>query len=105
MRVALDGIQGQPLVLTVKSLYSCWKVLFQMTHNQCPMCGGKPSELQKLLDEHNLASNEHRYKDRQILADKIKSMRDPALKPPCHGEDDCSTLMLIHCVWSIDCGS
>jgi hypothetical protein len=32
-----------------------------------------------------------------ILANRVN-------RPPCHGEDDCSSLCLSVCPWRIDCG-
>lgn len=54
--------------------------------------------LQELLDMHANLSNSLSEVKKQIV-----EMRgnDP---PCCWGHDDCSTQMLMHCPWRIDCG-
>lgn len=41
---------------------------------------------------------------RQFILKEIKSLRGEH-NPPCWGEDDCSTSVLVTCPWRIDCGS
>ncbi len=61
--------------------------------------------LQELLDkEAKLANSGHGKSElRIIIHEEIKSRRG-AQAPPCWGEDDCSTMMLMRCPWRIDCG-
>ena len=40
---------------------------------------------------------------RKIIHEEIKVLRGNEA-PICHGEDDCSTNMLMRCPWRIDCG-
>jgi len=54
--------------------------------------------LQDLLDqEADLANKLY------AIHQRIKQLRGTT-PPPCHGDDDCSTLMLSTCPWRIDCG-
>ncbi len=57
-------------------------------------------DLQVLLD-HEAALANQRYEVHKEIRSRIKDMP----KPPCFGEDDCSTEMLSRCPWRIDCGS
>ena len=62
--------------------------------------------IQELLDKEAQLSNEGHGKSefRMIILEEIKSRRGSDA-PPCWGEDDCSTMMLVRCPWRIDCGS
>lgn len=60
--------------------------------------------MQELLDEEAELANKgdrgDKYKNIHI---QIKEMRGD--RPPvCWGDDDCSTFILMHCPWRIDCG-
>lgn len=59
--------------------------------------GNNMSLIQELLDTEAKLSNE-----RYAVVKQIKAMRgnDP---PVCWGHDDCSTLILMHCPWRVDC--
>jgi len=54
---------------------------------------------QELLDKEASLGNRRLLVHKQI---KIARGDEPR---PCWGLDDCSTLMLIHCPWRIDCDS
>lgn len=70
----------------------------------CEVCGNHISELQKYLDEHaSLKNNFPESEEIHFIEAKIKELRGTE-SPICWGEDDCSTLMLMHCPWRIDCG-
>jgi hypothetical protein len=63
--------------------------------------------LQNLLDEEATLSNEGKgdsLERKQILM-IIRLTRDEANRPPCFGEDDCSTEILSRCPWRMDCGT
>lgn len=62
--------------------------------------------IQYLLDQEAKMSNEGKGDSdfRKIIHEDIKARRGNQ-PPPCWGEDDCSTLMLMKCPWRIDCGS
>jgi len=62
--------------------------------------------VQELLDQEARLSNEGHSKSdfRKIILEEIKARRGTDA-PPCWGEDDCSTNMLMRCPWRIDCGS
>lgn len=62
--------------------------------------------IQQWLDESACMANDGmqahpRY--RELLA-LIALHRDEALRPPCFGDDDCSTEMLSRCAWRNECG-
>ena len=63
------------------------------------------SKLQKLLDSEARLSNAGKSNspERRDLHIEIKKLRG-TVPPPCHGQDDCSTLILSTCPWRIDCG-
>jgi len=65
------------------------------------------TEVLELYWERNKLANEAFKKgltiDLSSYDEKIKNLRG-SNPPPCWGEDDCSTLMLSRCPWSIDCG-
>lgn len=42
--------------------------------------------------------------ERQELLTMIRLKRDEQDRPPCFGEDDCSTSVLSQCAWRMDCG-
>ena len=54
-------------------------------------------KLQELLDKEAALSNERRDVINEII--KLRG----SLQPHCWGEDDCSTNMLVHCPWRVDC--
>ena len=57
------------------------------------------SNIQELLDkEANLANR------RYHVLQQIKAARGD-MPPRCWGQDDCSSSILIHCPWRIDCDS
>ena len=63
-------------------------------------------DLQDLLDKDAQLSNsgvERSHPFRKIVREEIV-MRRGSNKPICHGEDDCSTNLLMRCPWRIDCG-
>ena len=62
--------------------------------------------IQELLDKEARLANEGHGKSefRMIIHEEIKARRGQDA-PPCWGEDDCSTSMLMRCPWRIDCGS
>jgi hypothetical protein len=57
------------------------------------------TQLQELLDKEASLANRRDLVHKQI---KVLRGEDP---PVCWGNDDCSTLVLSHCPWRIDCGS
>jgi hypothetical protein len=63
------------------------------------------SAIQHLLDKEARLQNNGQGKsfERFMILQEIKAFRgdDP---PPCWGEDDCSTSILVRCPWRIDCG-
>lgn len=63
------------------------------------------SKIQKLLDKEAWLSNNRCAKqgEREAIHAEIKELRG-SIPPPCWGEDDCSTAMLVRCPWRIDCG-
>jgi len=65
------------------------------------------SHLQDLLNQEAYLSYEGngRSEEREQLHTAIRLMRDEKYRPPCFGEDDCSTSMLSRCPWRIDCGT
>ena len=65
------------------------------------------SELQDLLNQEALLSNTGQggSEQRQHLHTLIRLMRDETARPPCFGDDDCSTIQLSRCVWRMDCGA
>ncbi len=54
--------------------------------------------IQQLLDREATLGNE-----RYAILKEIKQLRGET-PPECWGLDDCSTQILIHCPWRIDCG-
>lgn len=64
------------------------------------------SNLQDLLDQEATLSNTGLgdSEERKQLHMLIRLSRDERYRPPCFGEDDCSTDMLSRCPWRIDCG-
>lgn len=64
------------------------------------------SHLQDLLDKEARLSNkgEANGTERQQILTAIRLMRDENFRPPCFGEDDCSTSVLMRCPWRFDCG-
>ena len=64
------------------------------------------SEIQDLLNQEANLSNagQGNSDERMRIHTLIRLKRDEQYKPPCFGEDDCSTLMLSTCPWRIDCG-
>ena len=64
------------------------------------------TDLQSLLDQEAILSNDGKADsdERQKLLTFIRLKRDERYRPPCFGEDDCSTNMLIRCPWRFDCG-
>lgn len=62
--------------------------------------------LQELLDQEAALANagKGKSKEREKILTLIKIARDERYRPPCFGEDDCSTEMLMRCPWRIDCG-
>ena len=64
------------------------------------------SRVQQLLDQEARMSNEgldRNHPFRKIIHEEIKVLRGN-VAPACHGEDDCSTAILVRCPWRIDCG-
>ena len=60
--------------------------------------------LQDFLDQEARLANSgyaNSYQ-RKVAHEEIKKLRGDE-PPPCWGEDDCSTTMLMHCPWRIDC--
>lgn len=62
--------------------------------------------LQELLDKEAVLANTGKTesKERMEIHTLIRLARDERYRPPCFGEDDCSTEMLMRCPWRIDCG-
>lgn len=62
--------------------------------------------LQELLNQEAKLSNDgHSDSDfRKIIHEEIKSRRGSDA-PPCWGQDDCSTNILMRCPWRIDCSA
>lgn len=57
-------------------------------------------DTQTLLDHQATLSNQlHDVKE------ELRRRTQDLPKPPCFGEDDCSTEMLSRCPWRIDCGT
>ena len=61
-------------------------------------------KLQELLDEEANLGNAGKVEERKPILMLIKLIRGNRPRV-CWGEDDCSTMTLIHCPWRIDCGS
>lgn len=63
------------------------------------------SKIQDLLDKEAELSNRGQNNEfRWMIHAEIKQLRGDT-PPACHGEDDCSTSILMRCPWRIDCGS
>lgn len=63
------------------------------------------SHIQELLDKEAELSNRGQNNEfRWMIHAEIKQLRGNE-PPVCHGDDDCSTNMLMRCPWRIDCGS
>lgn len=62
------------------------------------------SKIQELLDESARLSNAGNEEAAKEIYTVIVLMRGH-VSPPCWGEDDCSTNMLMRCPWRIDCGT
>lgn len=63
------------------------------------------THIQELLDKEAELSNRGQNNDfRWMIHAEIKQLRGNE-PPVCHGDDDCSTNMLMRCPWRIDCGS
>ena len=62
--------------------------------------------LQELLDKEATLANTGKAesKERMEIHTLIRIARDERYRPPCFGQDDCSTEMLMRCPWRIDCG-
>lgn len=62
--------------------------------------------MQDLLNREAKLSNAGKgdSPERQEILTMIRLKRDETRRPPCFGEDDCSTLMLSKCPWRMDCG-
>jgi len=65
------------------------------------------TEMQELLNAEARYSNVGKVDsaERMQIHTLIRLKRDDQFKPPCFGEDDCSTLMLSTCPWRMDCGT
>ena len=65
------------------------------------------NHLQSLLNQEAQLSNDGKAdsEERQQILTAIRLARDESLRPPCFGEDDCSTEILSMCPWRIDCGT
>lgn len=65
------------------------------------------SEMQDLLNLEAMYANNGQgdSEDRLKIHTLIRLKRDNKNRPPCFGEDDCSTLMLSTCPWRMDCGN
>jgi len=64
------------------------------------------NQIQEWLDKSAYLSN-NGLQDTEEYRNLIFSIllhRDDRHRPPCFGQDDCSTLMLSRCPWRIDCG-
>jgi hypothetical protein len=59
------------------------------------------TDIQRLLDEE--ANLKNSGKDAVHVEKLIRELRNPE-SPCCFGEDDCSSWMLSHCPWRMDCG-
>jgi len=57
--------------------------------------------IQELLNQEAKTNSDD---ERIVLHEQIKQMRGTS-PPVCHGEDDCSSIMLCQCPWRIDCGT
>lgn len=70
-----------------------------------PMPANKEPTLQDLLNEEaTLCNTGHRdSEERKAIHTMIRLQRTD--RPPCFGEDDCSTFMLSRCAWRMDCGT
>ena len=70
-----------------------------------PIPADKEITMQDLLNqEATLCNTGHgKSEERQQVHTLIRLKRTD--RPPCFGEDDCSTLMLSTCPWRIDCGT
>lgn len=62
------------------------------------------TKLQDLLNQEALLSNAGKKEEMKEVCVIIKLMRGSS-PPPCWGEDDCSTSILLRCPWRIDCGN
>lgn len=64
------------------------------------------SKMQDMLNREARLSNAGKgdSPERQELLTMIRLTRDEQWRPPCFGEDDCSTLQLSKCPWRMDCG-
>jgi hypothetical protein len=63
------------------------------------------TRIQELLDQEANLSNRGQNNDfRWIIHAELKQLRGTE-PPPCWGEDDCSTDILMRCPWRIDCGT
>lgn len=61
--------------------------------------------IQDLLDEEARLANTGHAKSREREKIHVEIvLRRGDTSPPCWGEDDCSTNMLMRCPWRIDCG-
>lgn len=62
--------------------------------------------IQELLDAEAILCNtgHEESAERLKLHTLIRLSRNERYRPPCFGEDDCSTSILSTCAWRIDCG-
>lgn len=62
--------------------------------------------IQDMLDKEATLSNagQGQSDERQQLLTMIRLKRNEQYRPPCFGEDDCSTSILSRCAWRMDCG-
>lgn len=65
------------------------------------------SHIQELLNQEANLSNlgQGDSVDRQKILTAIRLLRDESSRPPCFGDDDCSTMVLMRCPWRFDCGT
>ena len=72
-----------------------------------PMPIDKDLTMQDLLNQEAFYSNngQETSDERMQIHTLIRLKRDDQFKPPCFGEDDCSTLILSSCPWRMDCAS
>jgi hypothetical protein len=72
-----------------------------------PIPADKEITMQDLLNQEAILCNtgQGKSEERMGVHTLIRLKRDEQYRPPCFGEDDCSTLMLSTCPWRIDCGT
>jgi hypothetical protein len=60
--------------------------------------------MQEWLDKSAILENNGQKDSQEYRELLLAIMLHRSDAPPCHGDDDCSTMQLVSCPWRFDCG-